>query len=46
MVVTVCSASFAPNTQVTLTATAAAGSTFTGWSGGGCSSLLPPAASQ
>ena len=34
---TVCSASFAPNTQVTLTATAAAGSTFTGWSGGGCS---------
>src|SRR5690349_24936818 len=32
-----CSASFAEGTMVTLTATAAAGSTFTGWSGGGCS---------
>src|ERR1017187_4862872 len=32
-----CSASFAPNTQVTLTATPTGGSTFTGWSGGGCS---------
>ncbi len=34
---TTCSAGFAPKTQVTLTATAAGGSTFTGWSGGGCS---------
>src|SRR5206468_4026305 len=32
-----CSASFATGTAVTLTATPAAGSTFTGWSGGGCS---------
>src|SRR5205823_3557165 len=32
-----CAASFASGTAVTLTATAAAGSTFTGWSGGGCS---------
>ncbi|MFZ0417033.1 MAG: alkaline phosphatase family protein [Candidatus Sulfotelmatobacter sp.] len=32
-----CSASFAPNTQVTLTASPTGGSTFTGWSGGGCS---------
>ena len=28
------------NTQVTLTASAAAGSTFAGWSGGGCSGIL------
>ena len=32
-----CSASFASGTSVTLTATPAAGSVFTGWSGGGCS---------
>jgi hypothetical protein len=32
-----CSASFEVGTLVTLTATPAAGSTFTGWSGGGCS---------
>ncbi|HXO10711.1 MAG TPA: choice-of-anchor Q domain-containing protein, partial [Solirubrobacteraceae bacterium] len=32
-----CSASFGEGTVVTLTATPAAGSTFTGWSGGGCS---------
>src|SRR5437870_373542 len=34
---TSCSASYASGTAVTLTATPAAGSTFTGWSGGGCS---------
>ena len=32
-----CSATFAPGTQVTLTATAAAGYTFSGWGGGTCS---------
>ncbi len=32
-----CTASFAPNTAVILTATPATGSTFTGWSGGACS---------
>jgi phospholipase C len=32
-----CSASFTPGTAVTLTETAAANSSFTGWSGGGCS---------
>jgi hypothetical protein len=31
-----CSAAFAPATVVTLTADAASGSTFAGWSGGGC----------
>src|SRR4029453_16101587 len=31
-----CSASFSFNSGVTLTAAASAGSTFTGWSGGGC----------
>jgi hypothetical protein len=31
-----CSAQFSPETSVTLTATADGGSTFTGWSGGGC----------
>lgn len=33
---TTCLASFADGTQVTLTATPAVGSTFAGWSGGGC----------
>jgi uncharacterized repeat protein (TIGR01451 family) len=32
-----CSAQFDSGTQVTLSATATGGSTFTGWSGGGCS---------
>jgi YVTN family beta-propeller protein len=32
-----CNASFQTGTQVTLTASASAGSTFAGWSGGGCS---------
>jgi YVTN family beta-propeller protein len=32
-----CAAMFPNGTQVTLTASAAAGSTFAGWSGGGCS---------
>lgn len=32
-----CSQSFASGTQVTLQATAAGGSSFTGWQGGGCS---------
>jgi pimeloyl-ACP methyl ester carboxylesterase len=32
-----CSSSFTTGTSVTLTATPAAGSTFTGWSGSGCS---------
>jgi hypothetical protein len=32
-----CSAQFEKGTEVTLTATAAPGSTFVGWSGGGCS---------
>jgi hypothetical protein len=32
-----CSSTFTAATQVTLTATAASGSTFAGWSGGGCS---------
>ncbi len=34
---TTCSANFASGTQVTLTAAASEGSTFAGWSGGGCS---------
>ncbi len=33
----VCSASFAPQTQVSLTAVPASGSVFAGWSGSGCS---------
>jgi hypothetical protein len=32
-----CSASYASGTQVTLTAAPSSGSTFSGWSGGGCS---------
>src|SRR5439155_21371057 len=36
-----CSASFASGTAVTLTAAPAAGSTFSGWSGGGCSGTGP-----
>jgi len=36
-----CSASFDPNTLVTLTATVAANSSFAGWSGGGCSGTNP-----
>jgi Divergent InlB B-repeat domain len=34
-----CSAGFEEHTEVTLTATAAPGSTFAGWSGGGCSGV-------
>ena len=34
-----CSANFASGTQVTLTASAATGSTFAGWSGGGCAGI-------
>jgi hypothetical protein len=34
---TTCSAAYTYNTSSTLTATAASGSVFTGWSGGGCS---------
>jgi hypothetical protein len=36
-----CSASFQSGTQVALSATAANGSTFAGWSGGGCSGIKP-----
>ena len=36
-----CSASFASGTTVTLTARPAAGSAFTGWTGGGCSGTEP-----
>jgi streptogramin lyase len=36
-----CSANFADETTVTLTATAAAGSVFSGWSGGPCSGTDP-----
>jgi virginiamycin B lyase len=36
-----CNASFYSGEQVTLTAVAATGSTFAGWSGGGCSGILP-----
>jgi hypothetical protein len=34
-----CTASFKSGTKVTLTAAAASGSTFAGWSGGGCSGI-------
>src|SRR5256886_10918301 len=40
---TTCSASFPVGTMITLTATPATGSTFTGWSGGGCSGTPAPA---
>lgn len=36
-----CSHKFEQNTKVTLTATAASGSTFIGWSGGGCAGIAP-----
>jgi hypothetical protein len=36
-----CSASFAYGTSVTLTASAAAGSTFAGWTGSGCAGTAP-----
>jgi YVTN family beta-propeller protein len=36
-----CATMFPNGTQVTLTASAAAGSTFSGWSGGGCSGTGP-----
>src|SRR5436190_1046919 len=36
-----CTASYAYNTTVALTATPAVGSVFTGWSGGGCSGTAP-----
>jgi subtilisin family serine protease len=38
---TICSANFLNNTTVTLTATADSGSTFTGWSGNGCTGTGP-----
>ncbi|MDA0178915.1 hypothetical protein OJ997_01310 [Solirubrobacter phytolaccae] len=38
---TTCSAVYDEGTSVTLTATPAAGSTFAGWSGGGCSGTRP-----
>jgi len=38
---TTCSASFYSGTQITLTGAAASGSTFAGWSGGGCVSTDP-----
>jgi hypothetical protein len=36
-----CSAKFAEGTKITLKATPASGSTFAGWSGGGCSGTAP-----
>jgi phospholipase C len=39
-----CSASFASGTQITLTATASASSSFAGWTGGGCSGSTPTCA--
>ena len=38
---TICSEEFENGTLVTLTATASEGSTFTGWSGNGCSGTMP-----
>ncbi|MGA2745064.1 MAG: alkaline phosphatase family protein, partial [Candidatus Sulfotelmatobacter sp.] len=40
----VCSASFTSGTQVTLTETAGTGSSFVGWTGGGCSGSKPSCA--
>jgi len=37
---TTCSASFSSGARITLTASAASGSTFAGWSGGGCNGIL------
>jgi hypothetical protein len=37
----VCSATYAAGTPITLTATPATGSTFAGWSGGGCAGTAP-----
>jgi virginiamycin B lyase len=36
-----CNASFDLHLPITLTATATSGSTFTGWSGGGCEGIVP-----
>ncbi len=38
---TICSHQFSAGTSVTITATPSAGSTFSGWTGGGCSGTAP-----